>query len=169
MSRSRQSLVTVKRPSSLKTTVKSLHHKGPSVPPIHHHLSFSTSPAHPRPASSAPPSSLWVTSPPFSKPFSECAGMNPVRNQTKGHPLRTNPDPAPEAKTQVIGCLPSDSTSLLRISSSKKSCRLGGQIGGRTVPRTDHLRVWYPCCFVQLAEMRLLRPCLRYCLCGGSV
>jgi len=46
-----------------------------------------------RSASSAPPpppSSLWMSFPPFSKPFFECAGMNPVRNQTKGHPLRIN-------------------------------------------------------------------------------
>jgi hypothetical protein len=34
-----------------------------------------------------PCSSLWVTSPPFSKPFFKCVGIKPIRDQTKGHPL----------------------------------------------------------------------------------
>jgi len=67
----------------------------------------------------------------------------------KRSPLAANPDPAPEAKRQVTGRLPSDSTSLLRLSSSKKSYRLGVRLAGkRLLPGTDHLFVGYSCCFV---------------------
>ena len=61
---------------------------------------------------------LWVSLPPFSKPFFNRVAVNPIRNQTKGHSLKRSSDLAPEAKRQVTGRLPSDSTSLLRISSS---------------------------------------------------
>ena len=62
--------------------------------------------------------STWVTPPPFSKPFFKSAAINPVWNQTKAHPLKANPDSTPETEGQATRRLPSDSTSLLRISSS---------------------------------------------------
>jgi hypothetical protein len=115
-------LVAVKRSSSLKTTVESLHHEKPkrTTNPTPHFLFHIPAP---RPSASSVQASLlsslfWVTPPPFFKPFFKCAVVDPVRDQTEGHPLKTSPDPAPEAKTER---LPSDSTSLLRISSSKKS------------------------------------------------
>ena len=125
-------------------------------PPFLFHLSSPSSAGISRPVRGSP-RSLWVTSPPFSKPFFKCVGVDTVRNQTKGHSLRTDPDPSPEKAT---GRLPSDSTSLLRFSSSKKSWQLVVRFAEKNTRHANHLRVGYPCRFMQLAEVRLLRPWL---------
>lgn len=110
----RQTVIIVEDDSRESTSHKPMHTTNPPLPFLFH---IPCSP-HPSGSSGQLSSSLWVTSPPFSKSFFKCLVIDPVRNQTKGHPLKINPDPAPEAKRQVTGRLPSDSTSLLRISSS---------------------------------------------------
>lgn len=69
--------------SRVYITKTHLYHQSTTTFPFPHPPLFGI----PRQASELPSlsTSLWVTSPPFSKPFFKCLGTDPFRNKTKGH------------------------------------------------------------------------------------